>query len=54
MEGKFAIAIDVVVEIYPVRSADVFTTLADIPVGDDVDVAMKLLHFTVYVRFVFT
>lgn len=46
--------IDVVVEIYPVKSAEVLTTLADIPVGEDVEVATKLLHFTVYVIFVFT
>lgn len=54
IEGRFAIVIDVVVDIYPVKSAEVLTTLADIPVGDDVEVATKLLHFTVYVRFVLT
>lgn len=54
IDGRFAIAIDAVVDIYPVKSAEVFTTLADIPVGDEVEVATKLLHFTVYVRFVLT
>lgn len=31
-------------------SAVVFTTLPEIPTADDVEVAAKLMHFTVYVK----
>lgn len=41
-----------VVDIYPVKSDDVFTTIALMPVGEGDDVATKFLHFTLYVKLV--
>lgn len=45
--GKFWMARDEEVKTYPVKSADVLTTLPDIPAAEEVEVATKLLHFTV-------
>lgn len=47
IDGSVARGIDASVEIYPVRSAVVFTTLPDIPTAEDVDVAAKLIQRTV-------
>lgn len=50
IDGKVTSGIDVVVVISPVKSAVVLTTLPDMPTAEDVEMAAKLMHFTVYVR----
>lgn len=47
IEGNVTIEIKLAVETYPVRSADVLTTLPEMPVADEVEVAAKLMHLTV-------
>lgn len=43
-------AIDAGVKSYPDKSYEVFAILPEMPTADDVDIAAKLLHFTVYVK----
>jgi hypothetical protein len=51
--GKGTIAKDESEEISPTKSADVFTTLADMPSGIDAEVAIKLKHFIIFVMLSF-
>jgi hypothetical protein len=51
--GKGMIAKEEREEISPIKSADVLTTLADMPSGIEAEVVIKLKHFIIFVMLSF-